>query len=201
MVYRVLLGTIRPRLATALSLAALVAGCAVGTVAPIDAPSYIGQDNQELSPQEDLVNIGDKLKVTVFGEDNLSGPVEVNTNGQISIPLVGEIDAKGSTLQDLRSKITNRLSQGYLKNPKVTVERMNYRPIYIQGEVKNAGEYPYKAGLNLRDVIAMAGGYTYRADESFLYLGRGSKPNVAISTPGNMQILPGDSIRIPERFF
>ena len=144
---------------------------------------------------------GDKLKVSVFGEDNLSGQFEVNAVGQISMPLIGEIQAKGLALHELRAAIASRLSDGYLTNPKVTVEMQNYRPIFVHGEVKNGGEFPFKAGLSLRDAVAMAGGYTYRADESYLYIGRDSEPDLAVRTPSNMKVLPGDNIRIPERFF
>jgi polysaccharide export outer membrane protein len=78
---------------------------------------------------------------------------------------------------------------------------LNYRPIFVHGEVKNGGEFAYKNGLGLRDAIAMAGGYTYRADQSYLYIGREGEPDAAVQTPADVPVLPGDNIRIPERFF
>ncbi|MGQ0457104.1 MAG: polysaccharide biosynthesis/export family protein [Hyphomicrobium sp.] len=147
------------------------------------------------------LGVGDKFKITVFGEDNLSGQFEVNAIGQVSLPLIGEQQAKGLTLDEFRNRITRQLSDGYLKNPKVTLEMLNYRPIYVHGEVKNGGEFQYKNGLSLRDAVAMAGGYTYRADQAFLYIGRDGEADVAVKMPTDVPVLPGDNIRIPERFF
>jgi protein involved in polysaccharide export with SLBB domain len=111
------------------------------------------------------------------------------------------MQAKGLAITEFRDAIGHKLSQGYLKNPKVNVEMLNYRPIYVQGEVKNSGEFAFKNGLNLRDVIAMAGGYTYRANQSYIYIGREGDAEVAVKMPTGVPVLPGDNIRIPERFF
>jgi polysaccharide biosynthesis/export protein len=147
------------------------------------------------------LGIGDKLKITVFGEDTLSGPVEVNAAGQVALPLAGDVPAEGKTLPQFRDAVTARLSDGYLKNPKVTVEISNYRPIYVHGEVKNGGEFNYKTGLKLRDAVAMAGGYTYRANQSTFILIRDGVGEVSVPANGTVSLLPGDNIRIPERFF
>ncbi len=147
------------------------------------------------------LGVGDKFKLTVFGEENLSGQFEVNAVGQVSIPLIGEMPAKGLSQQQFRDQIARKLSDGYLKNPKVSVEMLTYRPIYVHGEVKSGGEFSYKNGLNLRDVVAMAGGYTYRADQAVIYIARVGKDDVAVKLPTDIQVLPGDNIRIPERFF
>lgn len=147
------------------------------------------------------LGVGDKLKITVFGEDNLSGPAEVSALGSVSMPLVGEIEARGLSIAEFRERVTRRLSDGYLKNPKVNVEITNYRPIYIHGEVKSGGEFPFKAGLKLRDAIALAGGYTYRADENYLLVVREGEQPVRLGMPSSVDVLPGDNIRVPERFF
>ena len=147
------------------------------------------------------LGIGDKLKVTVYGEENLSGPAEVNALGQVSLPLIGEMPAKGLALNEFKDAVSRRLADGYIKNPKVTIEMTNYRAIYVHGEVKNGGEFQFKNGISLRDVVAMAGGYTYRADQSYLYIGREGEPDVAVALPATVPVLPGDNIRIPERYF
>lgn len=201
MVQRILLGAGIRVTAAAVSASALVSGCAGPSTAVIDGPSFATHDGRNPLRNVYRLGVGDKLKVTVFGEENLSGQFEVGANGNISMPLVGDIPAKGLSVPDLRAAIIRRLAGGYLKNPKITVEMMNYRPIFVQGEVKNGGEFSYKAGVSLRDAIAMAGGYTYRADETYVLIGRGSAPDVAVRTPSNMQVLPGDNIRVPERFF
>lgn len=185
--------------AAALAVGPHLSGCASSAISVTTPPSFAtGNDSQSRVYR---LGVGDKLKVSVFGEENLSGQFEVNAVGQISMPLIGEIQAKGLALHELRASIATRLADGYLKNPKVTVEMTNYRPIFVHGEVKNGGEFPYKAGLSLRDAVAMAGGYTYRADESFLYIGRDGERDISVRTPSNMKVLPGDNIRIPERFF
>ena len=177
----------------------ITSGCGIPNL--MTGPQFATREGKKPLQRIYRLGIGDKLKVTVFGEENLSGQFEVNALGQISLPLIGESPARGLAIHEFRDQITRRLSDGYLKNPKVTVEMLNYRPIYVQGEVKNGGEFQYKNGLGLRDVIAIAGGYTYRANQDYLYIGREGEPEVAIQTPTEITILPGDNIRIPERFF
>jgi polysaccharide export outer membrane protein len=186
-------------LAALCAAAALAGGCADAPL--VGSPSFATHDSQQPLERIYRLSVGDKLKVSVFGEDNLSGQFEVNALGQVALPLIGEMQAKGLAMTEFRDTIARRLSDGYLKNPKVNVEILNYRPIYVQGEVKNAGEFAFKNGLNLRDVIAMAGGYTYRANQSYLYIGRDGEPDVAVQMPTGVPVLPGDNIRIPERFF
>jgi polysaccharide export outer membrane protein len=185
--------------------AAVFAACAVasGCSSPgeLDSPQFVTRKGQNPVSRIYRLGIGDKVKVSVFGEDNLSGQFEVNAIGQISMPLIGEMPAKGLALHEFRESVARKLADGYLKNPKVNVEMLNYRPIFVHGEVKNGGEFAYKNGVNLRDAIAMAGGYTYRADQSYLYVSRDGEPDVAVKTPADIAILPGDNIRIPERFF
>ena len=183
----------------AVSAALLVAACA----GPGDYanPSYATKGD---APKLDRVfrfGIGDKLKVTVFGEDNLTSQVEVNPSGAIAMPLIGEVPAKGKTIGELKELLTRRLAEGYLKSPRVNVEVMNFRPIYVHGEVKSGGEFAFKNGLTFRDVIAMAGGYTYRAQQSHLLLVREGGQEERLPLPSSLPVLPGDNIRVPERFF
>ncbi len=172
--------------------------CADGTSVP--APNFATSEAQNLSRVYRL-GIGDKLRIVVFGEDNLSGETEVGTLGTIDIPLVGDVPAKGRTISEFRRSVIAKLSKGFLNNPKVTVEVLNYRPVYVHGEVKTGGEFPYRTGVRMRDVIATAGGYTYRANKNYLLLERDGHPAYRIPMPTNMPVLPGDNIRIPERFF
>lgn len=186
--------------AVAAIAAAMMAGaCSMPNA--MTGPQFATREGKAPLQRVYRLGIGDKLKVVVFNEENLSGPVEVNALGQVSMALIGEIPAKGLALHEFRDQVARRLADGYLKNPKVSVEMTNYRPIYIHGEVKNGGEFQYKNGLNLRDVVAMAGGYTYRADQTYLYIGREGEPDRALKMPADIAVLPGDNIRIPERFF
>jgi len=183
----------------ALAAACLVSACAEGIGPPppgfdLDAaPSALGATYR--------LGIGDKLKITVFGEDSLSGSAEVNAAGQVALPLAGEVPAEGKTLDQFRDIVARRLADGYLKNPRVTVEITNYRPIYVHGEVKNGGEFPYKTGLKLRDAVAMAGGYTYRANQSYALVTREGLSEARVPANGAVMLRPGDNVRIPERFF
>lgn len=169
--------------------------------AQITGPQFATREGKKPIQRIYRISVGDKLKVSVFGEENLSGEFEVSALGNISMPLIGEMPAKGLAIHEFRDSITRKLSDGYLKNPKINVDILNYRPIFVHGEVKTGGEFAYKNGLGLRDAIAMAGGYTYRADQTYLYIGREGEPDVAVQTPADVPILPGDNIRIPERFF
>ena len=147
------------------------------------------------------LGIGDKLKITVFGEENLSGQFEVNALGQIALPLIGEIPAANRPISSFRDAVTRKLADGYLQNPRVTIDVLNYRPIYVHGEVKSGGEFPFKSGLRLRDAIALAGGYTYRANQSYVVVYREGVGEMNAQTTSTFTILPGDNIKVPERFF
>ena len=191
----------RPVRVVAAGLLAAVLMGACGGPATMSGPQFATREGKKPLQRVYRLGIGDKLKVSVFGEENLSGQFEVNALGQVSLPLIGESPAKGLAIHEFRDQIARRLSDGYLKSPKVNVEMLNYRPIYVHGEVKSGGEFQFKNGLTLRDVIAIAGGYTYRADQSYLYIGREGEPDAAVKMPTDISVLPGDNIRIPERFF
>lgn len=145
---------------------------------------------------------GDKVKINVFGEADLSGEFLVGDNGRIELPLIGAVQARGQTVTQFQSAVVARYSGGYLKDPKVSVSVLNYRPFFIQGEVGKGGEYPYKAGLTIQDAVAIAGGYTYRANTGKAFVRRaGQDREVEIQTNQRVAINPGDIIRVPERFF
>lgn len=181
--------------------AALLAGCADGGDAPLLEVAPHNGGTPELSRIYKL-GVGDKLKVSIFGEPDLSGTFEVNGTGTVPMPLVGEIVAKGRPIADFRQAVAARLSEGYLKNPKVSVEIVNYRPIYVHGEVRTGGEYSYKNGLKIRDAVAVAGGYSYRAHQGYVLITREGRAREArVNLPSDIDVLPGDNIRVPERFF
>ena len=145
---------------------------------------------------------GDRLRVIVFGEEDLSGEFEVDSVGVVSLPLIQPINTSNMTLAQLRTQIENQLKAGYLVEPRVSVEILNYRPFYITGEVGRPGEYPYVAGMNVLKAIAMAGGYTYRANTRRVLLTRADTNSEEEKKPSQqLLILPGDYIRVPERFF
>jgi protein involved in polysaccharide export with SLBB domain len=145
---------------------------------------------------------GDKMKITVYGEQDLSGEFLVSANGRVQFPLLGEVRAADLTAQEFAKSLTAELGAKYLRNPKVSIEIENYRPFYIIGEVNKPGEYPYESGLSLHGAVALAGGYTYRANDSDVYIRRvGKDGETSMRVTGQIKIYPGDVVRIPERFF
>lgn len=145
---------------------------------------------------------GDQLRITVFGQADLSGEFEVDSNGSIAMPLIGEITVIDKNVRETETLIIDKLKPDYLKNPQVSVEVVNYRPFYIIGEVKNPGSYAYVGGMRVVNAIAMAGGFTYRAKESKLWITRAGE-ETAGKKPATQEtlVLPGDVIEVPERFF
>lgn len=145
---------------------------------------------------------GDKLRVTVFDEEDLSGEFEVGATGVISLPLIGAVRAQGRTLAELQDAVETMLMDGYLRNPRVSIDVLNYRPFYILGEVKQPGSYPYVAGMTVLNAVALAGGYTYRARKERILIERGGADDVeAIEVGERAVVLPGDVITVDERFF
>lgn len=144
--------------------------------------------------------VGDKVRVTVYGEAELSGEFELDGKGAISMPLIGAVEAHALDARGLEDRIAGILRDGYLKDPRVSVEVLSLRPIYVLGEVNNPGSYPYRAGLSILNAAAMAGGFTYRADEDDIEVKRGGVGEAVIMAPES-RVRPGDIIRVNERFF
>jgi protein involved in polysaccharide export with SLBB domain len=145
---------------------------------------------------------GDRIRMTVFGHEDLSGEFEVDGSGNISLPLIRNVQAQGLTVGQLEQAVADRLSPDFLKNPSVSVEVLNYRPFYIYGEVNNPGSYPFVNGMTVVNAVALAGGFTYRARTSRVRIIRGNDPS---RTPKDADrdtpVLPGDVIEVPERYF
>jgi len=155
----------------------------------------------EISTEAYRLGAGDKLRITVYKEDEISGEYEIDSSGNISLKLVGTLPAVGRTLPELTKVIENKLRDGYLLDPRVAIDVLNYRPFYVLGEVNSPGSFPYVAGMTVLKAIAMAGGYTFRARTSKIELIRASAPDKTILVDQATLLLPGDIIRIKERFF
>lgn len=185
--------------ALALMMLAALSGCSDGgSVGPGVAEQRLGTSDL----RGYRVGVGDKIKLNVFGETDLSGTFEVNAQGAIAVPLVGEVRVKGLDVTGIKTAVAQRLSQGYLKSPRVTAEIAGYRQIYVHGEVRGGGAFNFTVGTRLRDAIAIAGGYTYRANTSYVVLSRdGAAGEVRVRMPNDMLVMPGDNIRVPERYF
>jgi len=145
---------------------------------------------------------GDKIRVTVFGHEDLLGEFEIDGLGMISLPLIREVKAIGLNIKELEKNISNKLRPDYLRNPRVSVDVLNYRPFYILGEVKKPGGYPYVNGMTVVNAVALASGYTYRAQEGDVFIKRASDPEQKQQKANhNTTVFPGDVIEVPERYF
>ena len=144
----------------------------------------------------------DKVRITVYGEAALTGEYFVSSSGTVNVPLAGDVQAGGKTLSVFRDSVVKALQDGYLKDPKVSVEVLTFRPFYILGEVVKPGQYPYTTGLTVFNAVATAGGFTYRANTHRVLIKRantGGEQEYPLTS--QTTIAPGDTIRIPERFF
>jgi len=165
-----------------------------GTPAPAAAVPASNADDYRLGAE-------DKVKVTVFGEPDLSGEFVVDSSGVLAAPFLGQILVKGMTLRELEAAYGGKLRDAQiLRDPRVNAEVTSFRPIYVLGEVKKPGQYAYVSGMTVQKAVALAEGYTYRASESSVDITRGGRKFTLEVTP-QTKVLPGDEIRIPERFF
>jgi protein involved in polysaccharide export with SLBB domain len=145
---------------------------------------------------------GDRIKVTVYGEDNLNGVYDIDPAGNVSLPLAGTLRASGHTKADLQRQITAKYKSDYLQNPKVTVDVVAFRPFFVMGEVEHPGEFPYRSDLNVLSATTVAGGLTYRASRSTVLIKHpGEQIWTEYALAPTVMIGPGDLIRIPERYF
>ena len=145
---------------------------------------------------------GDRLRIVVFGQDGISNSYIVDAGGNVNLPLIGVVPARGATTQQLSLTISDRLKQGYVREPHVSVEIETYRPFFILGEVTNPGQYPYVANMTAETAVAIAGGFAPRASKSSVKLSRNApsqrfNTDVPLSTP----LRPGDTVIVKERWF
>lgn len=174
-------------------LALCLAACAGAPAAAPPAP-------QAAQPSQYRLDSGDELRVIVFGQERLSGTYKVDDGGSIAMPLLPPIGVRGLSVQEAGDLIEQALGETLLRNPSVAVEVSAFRPFFILGEVNQPGQYPYVAGMTVETAVAIAGGYTYRANRSRARVSRPSAPDemtVSTATP----IYPGDTVFIRERYF
>jgi polysaccharide export outer membrane protein len=145
---------------------------------------------------------GDKVHVAVFNEANLSGDFVIGPDGQVTLPLAGPVQAAGLTLPQFQQAVTARLKDGVVQDPSVAVTASDLRPYYILGEVNKPGKYSYTPELTVMNAVATAEGFTYRADMTMVYVrhaadsGEQEMPLTATTA-----VMPGDTIRITQRYF
>ena len=181
----------------AIAVAVLISGCAANSISEAEKKTLADAASAPAQLQP-----GDKIRITVYGEDKLSGDYQLDQSGQISLPLAGTITAQGLTQAELEQALAKKFRSEYLRNPKVTVTIATLRPFYMMGEVTKPGEYPYKSGLNVLTAMAIAGGPTYRASRNTVQIQRRGETTMReYPISASVPVLPGDVIRVPERYF
>ena len=170
----------------------LTAGCATD-------PQVTDAVHAELVAPYQL-DSGDRLRVTVFGQPELSNVHVVDQAGMISMPLIGTVAARGRTTDQIEADMAAKLRNGYLRTPDVSVEVDRYRPFFVMGEVVAGGQYPYVPGITVQQAMAVAGGFTVRADKTTVLVTRSvggtvSTVSLALSDP----VAPGDTLYVRER--
>jgi polysaccharide biosynthesis/export protein len=155
------------------------------------------------SPHDPYVlDTGDKLRIFVYGQPNLSRIYAVDQVGNVAFPLIGSVRARGRTSTQLGRAITSRLSRDFVRDPFVTVDVAQNRPFFILGEVRLPGQYPYVSGMTVETAVAIAGGYTERASERRFRITRRFNGLVdQIEAPSDYALQPGDTVYVFERFF
>lgn len=186
----------RHRLSIALIVAVTAAVSSCSSYRP--APKAF----HEATIQPYRVDSGDRLRITVFDQRDLTNTYSVDQAGYIAFPLIGSVPARGRTIQELEGQIAAQLQKGYLRNPDVSIEVDRYRSIFVMGEVGQPGQYTYVPGMTVQNAIALAGGYTPRAlqanaDITRKINGEILTGRVLISDP----VLAGDTIYVRERLF
>jgi len=182
-----------------LAVAVTLSACGSGNVQPATQAELSALKAAAASPPP--LQPGEKLHVLVYDEPTLTGDFVIDPSGFLSLPVVGTMKVAGMTPAQLQDKLVTALQAAHLKNPGVTVEVAEFRPFYILGEVDKPGAYPYVGGLNIMSAIAIAGGQTYRADQSKVliqHVGEANMHSYDLDWP--IPIMPGDIIQIPRRY-
>lgn len=180
-----------------LTVACTVSSCAYPLAASLDAPKNVK------TSKEYLINPGTTIALSVYGEEALTGEFMVDHNGDLTLPMLGEVPAQGLSKVELRDAIKAELKKTKLmSSPVVSLNILAPRPIYILGEVRTPGAYPYKPNMDIFEAISTAGGYTPRAYHGSVLIGRRvAEEKIDYNGEEDTMVLPGDSITVRERIF
>lgn len=186
-------------------LLCLLAGIFLHACATSAAPVVETGDrymSQAATIEDYKLGAGDKIRMTVYNEPTLSGEFSVSADGALSLPLLGDVQAIGKSPAEVATLVQTRLADGYLREPKVSIEVTAYRPFFILGEVSAPGQYPYASGLTVLNAVATAQGFTPRASRKVVYIRRsGATTEETYRLTPDLIVRPGDTIRVGERYF
>lgn len=173
-----------------------------GVVGPVgDEGRLVSHD--EITPRGPyLLDTGDRLRVVVFGQEGLTNSYAVDSTGAISMPLIGAVSAAGRSTDALSREVASRLRGGFIRDPSVSVEVETYRPFFIMGEITAGGQFPFVTGMTVQNAVAIAGGFTPRANRWNVEVTR--KVNGQLyraDVPLTHRLAPGDTVVVRERWF
>lgn len=192
---------------------AFLAALALALVALGDAPMAQTRDAQRRTVDPKAVapakpaphyrlRRGDRLEIRVYGHTDLSGEFVLDGRGTIRFPLVGPVRLGGLTKGAAATRLVDRLKPDYLKQPQVGITILNPRPVYVLGEVAEPGSYPYRTGLTVTEAVALAGGFTFRADPDAIEISRGQGRSDRRRRAGSgTHVLPGDTVHVDSSLF
>lgn len=156
----------------------------------------------EMLDQPYRLGAGDRIRITVFEQEGLSNTYSVDQSGYFAFPLVGVVPARGHTVQQVEAALAAKLKEGYLRDPDVSVEVDRYRPVFIMGEVGAPGQYSYVPGMTVQKAIAMAGGFSARANQGSVDITRNINGEVVTGRVRTTDpLLPSDTVYVRERLF
>ncbi len=165
------------------------AGVYAYAAAPVVQPGY-------------TLDSGDRLRVVIFGQEGLTNAYSVDAGGFIDMPLIGPVLARGATTDELAGRISEKLRNGFIREPHVAVGVEAYRPFFILGEVTQPGQYPYVANMTAETAVAIAGGFTPRALRKGAIVNRNANGHpVRMAVPLTFPLRPGDTVNVQERWF
>lgn len=193
-----------------LFFASLISGCSKQSENKIE---FYNSTNDEISAEEGIseydirkpyqLDSGDRIRVLVFGQPDLSQVYEVSRTGHISMPLIGRVRIRNATTTQAAARIRNKLRKDIIKSPDVSVEISTYRPFFILGEVNRGGRFAYVNGMTVEMAVAMAGGFGPRANRKRIEISRrtGDRDVVRFQVSPSYRPRPGDTIQVMERYF
>jgi polysaccharide export outer membrane protein len=148
------------------------------------------------------LDAGDKLRIVVYGQEGLTNTYAIDAGGSITMPLIGSVPARGRTPAGLAAEITGKLRNGYIRDPSVAVEIESYRPFFILGEVAAPGQYPYVPNMSVESAVAIAGGFSPRAQRDRVTLTHtDASGSTRFVVPLGTSLSPGDTVLVGERWF
>jgi polysaccharide biosynthesis/export protein len=148
------------------------------------------------------LDAGDKLRIVVYGQEGLTNSYAIDAGGSITMPLIGQVRARGRTSAALAAEISVKLRKGYIREPSVAVEIESYRPFFILGEVAAPGQYPYVPSMTVESAVAIAGGFSPRAKRDTVTLTHTDAAGAArYVVPLGTSLSPGDTVQVDERWF